>query len=161
MNHRQFNKFVDEIADGLYAFVLKNIRNTDDAKDIVQESFKRLWQNRKKLIDGKAKSYIFKIAFNLVIDYSKANLRQKEIELADFNSYSYELAQSDLGEILNKALDTLKPEYRTLILLRDYEGYSYKEIAEITGFSESQVKVYIFRSRKQLRDYIGKLENVI
>ena len=161
MNHRQFNKFVDEVADGLYAFVLKNIRNTDDAKDIVQEAFKRVWQNREKVIEDKAKSYIFKIAYNLVIDYSKANLRQKEIEFADFNSYSYELAESDLGEILNKALATLKPEYRTLILLRDYEGYSYKEIAEITGFSEAQVKVYIFRSRKQLREFIGKLENVI
>jgi RNA polymerase sigma-70 factor (ECF subfamily) len=48
-----------------------------------------------------------------------------------------------------------------VVLLRDYEGYAYDQIGEITGLTESQVKVYIFRARVSLRNYIGKLENVL
>ena len=50
---------------------------------------------------------------------------------------------------------------RSVVMLRDYEGYPYDEIGEITGLSESQVKVYIFRARKALKQYIGKLEMVV
>ena len=50
---------------------------------------------------------------------------------------------------------------KSVVLLRDYEGYNYAEIAEITGLSESQVKVYIFRARKALKEYIKRLELVI
>jgi len=68
---------------------------------------------------------------------------------------------SDLNEILHQAISQLPEVQRTVILLRDYEGYSYEEIAEITGLNESQVKVYIFRGRLFLKNYIGKPERVI
>jgi len=161
MNHRDFNQLVDKYADNLYGFVLKNIKNEDDAKDIVQESFKRLWQNRDNFENAKAKSYLFTIAHNLIIDTVRANSRQKQWDDVDFNSFSTDKTYSDLSEIFERALDTLKPLYKNVILLRDYEGYSYKEIAEITKLTESQVKVYIFRARKRLKNYIGKIENVI
>jgi len=66
-----------------------------------------------------------------------------------------------LKEVLNEAVDRLPEIQRTVVLLRDYEGYSYEEIGEITGLNESQVKVYIYRARLFLKEYIGKLENVI
>ena len=50
---------------------------------------------------------------------------------------------------------------KTVVLLRDYEGYNYSEIAEITDLSESQVKVYIFRARKTLQSYLKDLELVL
>jgi RNA polymerase sigma-70 factor (ECF subfamily) len=62
---------------------------------------------------------------------------------------------------LDKALNTLNEIQRSVILLRDYEGYSYEEIGEITGLNESQVKVYIYRARLALKQYIGSLENVL
>jgi RNA polymerase sigma-70 factor (ECF subfamily) len=62
---------------------------------------------------------------------------------------------------LDKALNTLNEIQRSVILLRDYEGYSYEEIGEITGSNESQVKVYIYRARLALKQYIGSLENVL
>ncbi len=68
---------------------------------------------------------------------------------------------SDLKEILNKAVEQLPDVQRSVILLRDYEGYSYREIGEIAGLSESQVKVYIFRARIFLKKFIGKPEVVI
>ena len=68
---------------------------------------------------------------------------------------------SDLNEILHEALERL-PEYqKTPVMLRDYEGYSYKEIGEITGLSEAQVKINIYRGRIALKNYIGRIETVI
>ena len=66
-----------------------------------------------------------------------------------------------LKELINKALETLPDIQRTVILLRDYEGYSYEEIGSITGLNESQVKVYIFRARQTLKSYLGSMEGVI
>jgi RNA polymerase sigma-70 factor (ECF subfamily) len=66
-----------------------------------------------------------------------------------------------LQEILHEALERLSEIQRSVILLRDYEGYSYQEIGEITGLSESQVKVYIYRGRVFLKNYIGKLEYIL
>ena len=70
-------------------------------------------------------------------------------------------SNSELKEILENALAKLPEQQRQLILLRDYEGYSYNEIGEITGLNETQVKVYIFRARKVLKDYIVKMENAL
>jgi RNA polymerase sigma-70 factor (ECF subfamily) len=74
---------------------------------------------------------------------------------------SQETGFSDVKEVLDQALRQLPEIQRSVILLRDYEGYSYQEIGEITRLNESQVKVYIYRARVFLKSYIGKLENVI
>ena len=66
-----------------------------------------------------------------------------------------------LKEILNQGLEQLPEIQKTVLLLRDYEGYDYLEIGEITQLTESQVKVYIFRARTFLKNYIGKVEAVI
>ena len=74
---------------------------------------------------------------------------------------SHNKQYTDLKEILNEALSKLPDIQRSVVLLRDYEGYSYTEIAEIAGLSESQVKVYIFRARTFLKNYIGSIEKVV
>ena len=76
-------------------------------------------------------------------------------------SYSAQSEYSDLQEILHKAIDQLQEDQRAVILLRDYEGYAYDEIAEITGMTESQVKVYIFRGRKFLKMYLVSVETLL
>jgi RNA polymerase sigma-70 factor (ECF subfamily) len=68
---------------------------------------------------------------------------------------------SDLSELLSEALEKLPPIQKSVIMLRDYEGYSYEDIEQITGLNESQVKVYIYRGRVALKNYIGKIENVL
>ena len=161
MNSGQYNKIVEQYSDNLYRFVLKSIAHQENAEDIVQESYERLWKNRKKIDFEKAKSYLFTTAYHLIVDLSRKNKREKQIEESDTNRLYTENSMPDLKEILNNALNKLPEQYKELILLRDYEGYSYKEIGEITQLNESQVKVYIFRARKILKEYIGKLENVI
>ena len=68
---------------------------------------------------------------------------------------------SDVKQILNEALTKLPEIQKSVIMLRDYEGYSYEEIGRIMELNESQVKVYLHRARLQLKEYLGKLENVI
>jgi RNA polymerase sigma-70 factor (ECF subfamily) len=68
---------------------------------------------------------------------------------------------SDLSELLEQAVSRLPDDQRAVVMLRDYEGYSYREIADITNLSEQQVKVYIYRARVFLKRYIGNLEKVI
>ena len=63
--------------------------------------------------------------------------------------------------LLDEALSRLSETQRSLVMLKDYEGYNYQEIGEITGLNESQVKVYLHRARIQLRNYIVKAENII
>ncbi len=67
----------------------------------------------------------------------------------------------NINKILNEALNRLGETQRSLVLLKDYEGYSYDEIAQITSLSISQVKVYLHRARIQLKNYLVKPENVI
>jgi RNA polymerase sigma-70 factor (ECF subfamily) len=68
---------------------------------------------------------------------------------------------SDLKEVLNEAVNQLPEIQRSVLLLRDYEGYSYKEIGEITDLNESQVKVYIYRARIFMKNYLVSIDKVI
>ena len=63
--------------------------------------------------------------------------------------------------LLEEALSRLSETQRSLVVLKDYEGYNYDEIGQITGLSQSQVKVYLHRARLQLKEYLVKMENVI
>lgn len=63
--------------------------------------------------------------------------------------------------MLDRALERLDEIKRSLVLLKDYEGYSYEEIGNITGLSASQVKVYLHRARLQLKEYLVTIENII
>jgi RNA polymerase sigma-70 factor (ECF subfamily) len=88
---------------------------------------------------------------------------QKEIimESKKLPERVYDHGFSDLQEILNQAVDKLPETQKSVLLLRDYEGYSYREIGDITGLSEAQVKVYIYRSRIFLKNYIGTIDAVL
>jgi RNA polymerase sigma-70 factor (ECF subfamily) len=66
-----------------------------------------------------------------------------------------------LQEVIERAVANLPEDQKAVVMLRDYEGYSYREISEITGLNESQVKVYIYRARVYLKNYIGSMEKVI
>jgi RNA polymerase sigma-70 factor (ECF subfamily) len=161
MTTEEYNIAVDTHSDGAYRFILKNIRNTDQAKDIIQDTFEKLWINVKNVNFEKVKSYIFTTAYHTMIDSIRKNKRIVNFEQADQSQYSTNRSYSDIGEILNKAIAKLPEDQRSVILLRDYEGYSYDEISEITGLSEAQVKVYIYRARVFLKEYIGSMSVLV
>ncbi len=161
MTTNEYNRCVDDFSDGLYRFLLKNIGNKETAKDLVQESFMRLWEKRNNFAYNKSKTYLYTTAYHTLIDHVRKQNRNADCEISENVSVVNSLNYSDLNDVLNIAVERLPQKQKAVILLRDYEGYSYKEVGEITGLSETQVKVYIFRARTTLRKYIVKPEYVI
>ncbi len=159
MTSEQYNICVRQFADRVFRFVIKNIRNEADARDIVQQSFEKLWVKHETVEFEKAKSYLFTTAYHTLIDWTRKNSRMDVVEqtpevVMGSNHYN----RFELKDSLNSALQQLSNIQKEVILLRDYEGYSYKEIAGITGISESQVKVYIFRARKNMHKILTQME---
>jgi RNA polymerase sigma-70 factor (ECF subfamily) len=161
MTVKEYNKCVDANADGVYRFILKNIRDEEKARDIVQDAFTKLWEKAENVDFEKSKSYLFTSAYNRMIDVIRKEKRMTPMEDGHQSLNSVGNSYTDLKEILNEAIETLPEIQKSVLLLRDYEGYSYKEIGDITNLSESQVKVYIFRARVALKEYIGSLDRVI
>jgi len=158
----EYNSCVDSFADGVYRFILKNIKDEDKARDIVQDSFEKMWRKAANIQFEKGKSYLFTTAYHRMIDVIR---KEKNQILSDSVEESPELFEDsfhfDLKSVLDEALSRLPEIQRSVILLRDYEGYSYQEIGEITQLNESQVKVYIYRARLSLKNYLVKPEYLV
>ncbi|MCI5055869.1 MAG: RNA polymerase sigma factor [Flavobacteriales bacterium] len=161
MTVKEYNQCVDLFADGIYRFILKNIKDSDRAQDIVQDTFEKVWHKITEISFAKAKSYFFSTAYHTMLDIIKKEKRMVNEEFEQLDVRSHETQYSDINEILNRALDTLPEVQKNAILLRDYEGYNYSEIGEILDLNESQVKVYIYRARKHLQQYLVKVDLVI
>jgi RNA polymerase sigma-70 factor (ECF subfamily) len=161
MTVKEYNSTVDQFSDGVFRFIWKNIRDSEKAKDIVQDAFIKLWENADKIASDKAKSYLFTTAYRRMIDIIRREKKQGNWEEVKTLDYSHNQNYSGLNEALEEALNKLSEIQKSVIMLRDYEGYNYNEIGEITGLNESQVKVYIFRARKLLKDYLVSVDNVI
>ena len=161
MTENDYNLCVSQYADNVYRFILKNLGHREDAQDVVQTAFEKLWINRTNVDNERSKSYLFTVAYHQMIDHIR---KQKRITLQE--EFKAEAAvidkqQHNVKKILDEALHKLSETQRSLVLLKDYEGYNYNEIGEITGLSESQVKVYLHRARLQLKTYLVSRENVI
>jgi RNA polymerase sigma-70 factor (ECF subfamily) len=162
MKTKEYNIIVEKHADGLYRFILGNIKDEFKAQDIVQDSFERLWINHETVEFDKAKSFLFKIAYNRMIDVIRHEKRiSGSNSIIDRMEEISSHRQAEIKEIIDNALSKLSEIQRSVVLLRDYEGYTYEEIAQITDLTEAQVKVYIFRARQHLKNYIGKFEEVL
>ena len=161
MTEKEYNHCVTEYADNVYRFIVKNLRHEEDARDVVQAAFEKMWMNRAEIDNGKCKSYLFTVAYNQMIDHLR---KAKRVTLRDeFKEEAriYDKPVHNTRKILEEALSRLNETQRSLVLLKDYEGYSYEEIGQITGLSESQVKVYLHRARLQLKNFLVSPENVL
>lgn len=161
MTVKEYNICVDKYSDGVYRFILKQIQDEEIAKDIVQDTFTKMWLKTKNISFEKAKSYVFTTAYHTLIDYIRKNSRYNEMEDEQHIISNENDHYSDVKEVLDEALDRLSPIQKSVILLRDYEGYSYQEIADITNLSETQVKVYIYRGRMHLKKYLVSIESLL
>ena len=161
MTDKEYNDCVTEYADNVYRFILKNLRHEEDARDVVQTAFEKLWRNRHEVDGTKSKSYLFTVAYNQLIDHLRKTKRVYLKEEFKEDSRVSHRQVNNARAVLQEALARLSETQRSLVMLKDYEGYSYEEIGRITNLSESQVKVYLHRARLQLKEYIVKVENVI
>jgi RNA polymerase sigma factor (sigma-70 family) len=161
MTEKEYNDCVTTYADNVYRFILKNLRHEEDARDVVQTAFEKMWRNRDEVDAQKSKSYLFTVAYHQMIDHIR---KVKRIQLREEFSEEIKVQNrpvNNLKKVLEAALARLSETQRSLVLLKDYEGYSYDEIGKITGLNGSQVKVYLHRARVQLKEYLVKMENVI
>lgn len=161
MTAAEYNHCVNNYADRVYRFILKNIGDEERARDVVQDSFFKMWEKSKEISAVKAKSYLFTTAYHTMIDDIRRHKRNTVLDNAVSENLTVNNTYSDIRQVLGDALSKLPEIQKAVITLRDYEGYSYEEIGKITGLSESQVKVYIYRARVSLKDYIGSLDRVL
>lgn len=161
MTVAEFNQAVDLFSDGLYRFALKMLEDTDDAQDIVQEVFLRVWEKRDQIEGTKIKSYLFTATYHLCIDFIRKSKQTQSLDDILDEPSTEPRYLVGLKNLLELILKQMPPVQRAVLMLRDYEGYSYEEIGHITGLSESQVKVYIYRARLYVKKRIEKLERVI
>jgi len=162
MTEKEYNHCVDLYADGVFRFIVKNLRHEDDARDIVQTAFEKLWRNREQVENLKSKSYLFTVAYNQMIDHLRKNKRVQLKETFDANmKIEHSNFSSNTKKILMEAINRLNETQKSLVMLKDYEGYSYDEIGKIMGLTESQVKVYLHRARLILKEYLVSPENVM
>lgn len=161
MTEKEYNQCVRDHADSVYRFILKNLRNKEDARDVVQTAFEKMWVNRKTVDGQRCKSFLFTVAYHQMIDQirkNKVRLVKEEMlkEVPVYNNHN-----NHTRKILETGLARLNETQRSLVLLKDYEGYSYEEIGQITGLNSSQVKVYLHRARMQLKNYLVSPENIL
>jgi RNA polymerase sigma-70 factor (ECF subfamily) len=161
MTEADYNDCVRQYADGLYRFMLKSTRQVEDARDLVQSAFEKLWEHRKEVNALNSKSYLFTIAYHKMIDLGRKNRRMEYRESLPEQIETKGGPTPRLRQVLEDALDRLNERQRSLVMLKDYEGYSYEEIGEIMGLNVSQVKVNLHRARIQLKQYLVSVENVL
>ena len=161
MTVSQYNQCVDLHADDVYRFIVKNLRDEEAAQDVVQDAFEKVWLKAEEIQFEKAKSYLFTTAYRFMLE--RIRKQNRIIPLDDFASQRIAdtvKPEVDLKRILDEALARLPEIQRSVVMLRDYEGYNYEEIGVITGLNASQVKVYIFRARVSLKNYLVSKECV-
>ena len=161
MTAEEYNRCVDLFADGVYRFILKNLKDEENARDIVQDAFTKMWEKVRDISFEKSKSYLFTAAYHTMIDFIRKERPKEGIEQLTNANSDENSGYSDLKEILDEAVEKLPEIQRSVLLLRDYEGYSYEEIGQITGLNESQVKVYIYRARIFMKNYLVSMDKVI
>jgi len=162
LNRNEYNTTVKELSNHLYNYALKFLRNENDAQDIVQDVFEKLWINKKKVDKLKAKSWMFTTAHNAMINFSNRSKRSISMENSQLPEQAkMEVNMFESNELVQRAVGILPPLQKSIILLRDLEGYSYEEIGNLLSISDSQVKVYLFRARKKIKKQLKGLAELV
>lgn len=141
----------------IYTYCRKIIGDSTTAEDLLQETFvKVLESGRQQRAIENFPAYLMTIARNLCLSH-RARSKRQFVEVEDFHlSYRdvpYE--QRELLQLIQASLELLPEDYREAFVLREYNGLSYNEIAEVIGESLDVVKVRIFRAKKKLRDILA------
>jgi len=169
-NENAFEQLVYRYDRIVLSIALKYTGNTDDAKDLYQEVFIRAYRGISNFqFRSEFSSWLYRIAVNVCLSYksrSKEHLKvsiNEEVDDTDFTKNVSEqlvyegsspeeaAAENELTEIVDAALETLSPRQKMTFVLKHYEGYKIREIAEMLNCKEGTVKKYLFDAIKNLR----------
>lgn len=161
--HQVFNDDVYPLRDQLYRFSLSIVRKNDIAEDVVQEILIKVWEKREDWENWRnMNAMIFTMTKNLSLDKLKSKNNQLYTIPDGYDTESnstgpvQRVISQDVRRIIDKAIGTLNEVQRMVIQLRDIEGHTYQEIADMTDLTMAQVKVNLHRGRLELRK---KLQN--
>lgn len=150
MTTKEYNHCVRHLGDDLYRFALRYANLSAAAEDAVQDVFADLWERRSEVEAEGARGWLIRALYRRLVDMHRHDEVVRNTQVAQENEYRQH-ENFELKDALAHALATLPEQQRMLVLLRDLEGYEYAEMAQMTGLSEQQVGVYLFRARKQLK----------
>lgn len=158
---RAFEQIYHTYRVRLYVNILKMVKSEEDAEELLQELFVKLWMVRHKLDPERSfKAYLFKIAENLAYDFFRKASLNKKLEnhlviTASNNSNNVEryinYKESDL--IFSKAVATLPPKRRQVFILCKIEGKSYEEVSNALGISTSTINEHIVKASRAVRKF--------
>jgi len=159
----EYQQVVERHRHRVYSFAHYSLRAREDAEDVTQEVFIKLWQHWRKIDQEKIGGWLMRVAHNAVIDKVRKGKSSKNgdsqqdayAEVEDQGQVDDPGAEIDREEFrlqLQRAIQGLEEPFRSIVILRDIQGLSYVDIQECLGMSESQVKVYLHRSRRKLRE---------
>jgi len=156
----EYQQWVRAYQDQAWSLARYLLKDASEAEDAVQESFIKLWQHREDIDPERIKPWLMKVTRNACLD--RLRRRKPETELNEEQAEAIGdpasgAQQSELGCWLTRAIEGLREPYRTLVVLRDVQQHSYEEVASATELTLTQVKVYLHRARKQLREQLAEV----
>lgn len=166
MSSEVFLAQIMPIKQKLFRFALRLLGNEEDAKDIIQDAFVKVWHNREKMGElQNLEAWCMRITRNLALDKLKSKKyrvtddleRAQEVPAAHQHNPHQSTERSDLMKRVHGLIYRLPEKYRTILQLRDIDGLSYQEIADTLGIEMSEVKVNLHRARKQVREQLQNL----
>ena len=151
MTVREYNQSVRRCSDDLNRFALRYSNFSAAAEDAVQDVFLMLWERRTEVEVEGVRGYLVRTLYRRLVDLHRHDeVVRRAVPSAPDEAYSQHNA-FELHDALSKALAQLPEQQRALVLLRDLEGWSYADMAALSGLSEQQVGVYLFRARKTMK----------
>jgi RNA polymerase sigma-70 factor (ECF subfamily) len=158
---RKFHRWVDEYQDQAWTLARYMMKDPAEAEDACQEAFVKLWQNQDRIDPTRIRPWLMRVTRNLCLDRLRRRHPSQEWQewqqADDAPGPAQELHRRELGQWLQHSINGLTEPYRSLVVLRDVQQHSYEEVASVLDLSMSQVKVYLHRARRQLREQLAEV----
>lgn len=158
---RRFRHWVERYQDHTWTLARYLLKDRAEAEDVCQEAFLKLWHHRDEVDPDKVKAWLMKVTRNACLD--RLRRRHPTEEWTERHGMDGAAGPGDdarreeLGLWLRRAIGALREPYRSLVVLRDVQQYTYEEVADALELSLAQVKVYLHRARKQLRERLAEV----
>ncbi len=150
MTRKEFEVCVNNLSDDLLRYFVKNTCSKQQANDLVQETFIALWNNIQKVENNKAKGWLFTVAHNKLMTFFRDEQLHRVEILTSFTTDN----NLDNEQFVDYLLQSLDTRARQCLILKDWEGFSIKEIAQILQISETNVKQIIFRAKIKIKQIL-------
>jgi len=158
---RKYRQWVKEYQDQAWTVARYILKDAQEAEDATQEAFVKLWNNQDSIDPDRVKPWLMKVTRNGCLDRLRRRRNNVEFDeshmAGEVSGPMQGAAASETAALLKRAISGLKEPYRSLVVLRDVNQHSYEEVAGMLELNLAQVKTYLHRARKQLREQLAEV----